>query len=128
MGIRADHAVFVIPPSASLGLTLSIQSAQNHAMNRRIILAVVLVLVDIPLFMLMFRALFRGTRARNGEGASGAQRDGGSLPRPSEFLDAGFLKDRGGETKLMLFIISAILLVLVEYSIVISLFPALIGP
>jgi hypothetical protein len=79
-----------------------------------------LVVADIPLFVLLFRLIFRGSERTHGEAA-------GRLPHLGELFDPEFLKDKGGENKLLLLLFAAALLVLVEYLVVLRVFPGLSG-
>ncbi|MBL8966357.1 MAG: hypothetical protein JNG85_05055 [Spirochaetaceae bacterium] len=105
-------------------------------MEVRYLLLAVLVLVDLPAFYLLLRLLFRGAPAA----ASGAADDSATpedspvrssdarrLPRLRDLLDPAFLKEGGGEMKILLFLLAAALLVLIEYFIILGAFPGLAG-
>lgn len=96
-------------------------------MNRRLLVVLVLVLLDLPLDLLLFRLIFRGYYLASTSGAGREAPAERRTPRLADFLDPDFLKGSGGQTKLMLLLFSAAILVLIEYSILVSLLPGLSG-
>jgi|GEM_PF-3351657 len=94
-------------------------------MNRRLLAIIALIVLDIPLYLLIFRALFHGSHGGR-DSDSGSRRPATrQFPKLGDFLDPEFMKDGGGETKALLFLFTAALLVLIEYSLVLHYIPGL---
>jgi len=120
-------------------------------MEARYLLLAALVIFDLPAFYLLLRLLFRGPLAAaagndsadGNDGANGADEADGDAaasedsptrssparraPRLRDLLDPAFLKDGGGEMKILLFLLAAALLVLIEYFIILGAFPGIAG-
>jgi hypothetical protein len=85
------------------------------------VLLIALVVVNHPVYRLLFRLIFRDVLKSEDARSAGK----GHRPGLGRLLDPGFLKDSGGEPKLFLLLIACALIVLAEYLIVLGLFPAL---
>ncbi|HUW40763.1 MAG TPA: hypothetical protein VMV90_07105 [Rectinemataceae bacterium] len=94
-------------------------------MNSRLLAIIVLAVLDIPLYVLLFRLLFRRAYREERRGADGVSSTVRRLPRLGELLDPVFLKEVGGEMKLLLLLFAAAILVLAEYSLATRLLPGL---
>jgi hypothetical protein len=90
-------------------------------MAPRHVLLIALLFLNYPLYRLLFGLIFRSVLKSESEHSAGKDRRHGL----GRLLDPGFLKDSGGESKLFLLLITCALIVLVEYFIVLGLFPAL---
>ena len=106
-------------------------------MKAKYFILVALVVANYPFYRAIFRLLFRGMVRRDdlpaGEigaapadgdkGRMGSHRDG--FPKFSDFRDPDFLHDGGGENKLFLLVLASLLVVLIEYYALLSIFPGL---
>lgn len=105
-------------------------------MAPKYIVLIVLVFANYPLYRLLLRFLFKnvtplpGTPRRKTEStAPAADGDAEKTGNPGlgQLFDPIYLKDSGGETKLLLLLFAAALAILVEYLVIIGIFPALRG-
>jgi hypothetical protein len=114
-------------------------------MKAKYLILAALAVANYPFYRAIFRILFRGMARKDdlpaADGADPAaeaaetpgnegkksRKKGGSygLPRLSDFRDPDFLHDGGGENKLFLLVLASVLIVLIEYYALLSIFPGL---
>jgi hypothetical protein len=119
-------------------------------MKSKYLVLILLIVADLPFYLLLLRVLFRGKRLSgvaggkeagtggDGRPAATPPHAGGDQARPAEqpsvnrdeplwrsLFDLGFLRGEGGGNKLFLFVLTAALIVYIEYSVVLGLFPSL---
>ncbi len=91
-------------------------------MEPKFILLAALIVANFPLCRLLFRFLFRGNAPA--AGAPGGE-SSAAPASPKDFLDPAFRQDVGRKNKLFLLLVASALLVFIEYSLMLGLFPAL---
>jgi len=82
-------------------------------MKAKYLILAALAVANYPFYRAVFRLLFRGMGGKDG------------LPKLSDFRDPDFLHDGGGENKIFLLVLASVLIVLIEYYALLSIFPAL---
>lgn len=100
------------PGNASADLTRFLHLGILAVMKAKYLVLVALLAANYPFYRALFRLLFRGMG-----------KDG--VPKLSDFRDPDFLHDGGGENKLFLLVLASLLLVLIEYYVLLSIFPGL---
>jgi hypothetical protein len=90
-------------------------------MKPKYLLLIGLVLVNYPIYRLLFRVLFRPIAPKD---------ETSQEPRPEsltlrQLFNPVFLRDSGGETKLFLLVLAAALIVYIEYVALLAIFPGL---
>lgn len=121
-------------------------------MKAKYLVLAALAIANFPIYRAVFRVLFRGMARKSGrladpsavkdgeaseadaagrEGTPSGEtledsvRDRDGMPKLGDFRDPEFLHDEGGEYKIFLLVLASVLVVLIEYYALLSIFPAL---
>lgn len=94
-------------------MTLALPVGILAVMKAKYLVLAALAVANYPFYRAIFRLLFRGRGKKEG------------FPKLSDFRDPDFLHDGGGENKLFLLVLASVLIVLIEYYALLSVFPAL---